>query len=78
MKILLTGASGFLGNSIFDALIKWGHFVDTLGRSNENSIQADLAKSLEKLNTQYDVVIHAAGKAHMVPKTQRRKIFSTM
>ena len=68
MKILVTGASGFLGNSIFDAFIKWGHSVDTLGRSNENSIQADLAKSLEKLNTQYDLVIHAAGKAHMVPK----------
>lgn len=76
MKILLTGASGFLGTSILEAFMKCGHSVDTLGRSNENGIQADLAKSLEKLCVQYDVVVHAAAKAHMVPKNpEEEKLF---
>ena len=76
MKILLTGASGFLGTSILEAFMKWGHSVDTLGRSNKNSIQTDLAKSPAMLSAQYDVVVHAAAKAHMVPKNpEEEKLF---
>ncbi len=67
MRCLLTGASGFLGRHILAALPKGT--VVTLGRGTENEIECDLAKSVPNL-PQVDLVIHSAGKAHVVPKTQ--------
>lgn len=67
MKYLLTGASGFLGRHILAALPKGA--VVTMGRGPENAIECDLASSVPDLPP-VDVVIHSAGKAHMVPKTQ--------
>ncbi|MRX63773.1 NAD-dependent epimerase/dehydratase family protein [Maribacter luteus] len=69
MKVLLTGSSGFLGVSLLEAFNGLGYSVDTLGRSNENDIIADLANMTTKLETPYDLVVHAAGKAHVIPKT---------
>lgn len=71
-NILLTGASGFLGKYIHQALIKQGFVVHTLGRSGA-TIVCDLANQVPVLSTNYYAVVHAAGKAHMVPKTEEEK-----
>ncbi len=69
MKILLTGASGFLGKVIKAELQKQNHEITTIGRDASNDIKVDLA-SLQETLKDFDWVVHAAGKAHIVPKTK--------
>lgn len=71
MKILLTGASGFLGR-ICMPFIKNNHHVLTIGRNSSNQIIADIATFVPELPP-LDAVIHAAGKAHMYPRTEAEK-----
>ncbi len=71
-KILLTGANGFLGSHFYEYLKKY-FIIDTLGRSNNNIINCDISKRVPKLNSSYKIVIHSAGKAHSIPKTQKEK-----
>ncbi|WP_442796339.1 NAD-dependent epimerase/dehydratase family protein [Pelobium manganitolerans] len=66
--ILLTGSSGFLGNALQKAFT--GDII-SLGRSNAYII-CDLSQQIPKLPGT-DLVIHAAGKAHSVPKTEKEK-----
>jgi nucleoside-diphosphate-sugar epimerase len=66
MRILLTGANGFLGKYIIQ-YFRDKYIVDTLGRSNICNYKFNLADEIPTLNKKYDVVIHAAGKAHLVP-----------
>lgn len=67
MRILLTGSSGFLGGYLKSAW-KDVHDVKTIGRSSSNDIICDLSRRTPEL-TEVDMVIHAAGKAHVVPRT---------
>ena len=71
MKILLTGSSGFLGQALTQFLAT-GNSVKTLGRNSANDIQADLRQALDSL-AHFDCVIHAAGKAHLVPRSEADK-----
>lgn len=71
-KLLLTGASGFLGRNIIPELRK-SYEVTSLGRSSDNDVIADLSEEEPVLKERYDVVVHAAGKAHVVPKTEAEK-----
>lgn len=78
MKVLLTGASGFLGKYLLAELDAQEIQVDTIGRTAENTFQCDLAKdSLELPNdVLYDMVVHNAGKAHFVPQNEAEgKVF---
>jgi len=68
-RILLTGFSGFLGYSISEKLTLKATY--TLGRRDADVI-CDLATQIPKLSGN-DIVIHAAGKAHSVPKTEKEK-----
>jgi GlcNAc-P-P-Und epimerase len=68
MKILLTGASGFLGSVMKKHFQSLRADVITLGRNANNDIQKDL-NEVSALPL-VDVVVHAAGKAHIVPKTK--------
>lgn len=73
MKTLLfTGASGFLGNNILPKL-KESYVVDTIGLTDDDDIKVNLADQAPSLTTHYDVVLHAAGKAHSVPKTKEEE-----
>jgi len=68
MVALITGSSGFLGSEIkknfpSDQII-------TLNKSN-STINIDLSKYIPKIDT-VDIVIHSAGKAHLVPKTEKQ------
>lgn len=86
MKILVTGATGFLGRAIVDELLQNdGYEIFTTGRSSAagerlpNYHRADLSdvvdlKQLEKIG-EVDAVIHVAGLAHQFKKTDSEKFF---
>lgn len=67
-KLLFTGASGFLGYNTRPILDKM-YDVHTIGLTDDDDIKFNIAKEAPPINTHYDVVLHAAGKAHTVPKT---------
>lgn len=71
-KLLFTGASGFLGYNIRPILDK-SYDVHTIGLTDDDDIKINLAKEVPPINTHYDVVLHACGKAHVVPKTEAEK-----
>jgi len=78
-RILLTGASGFLGKILSYELAKMGYELLTIGRKETDTIYADLANDNLRLPVELpyvDIVIHSAGKAHCIPRTeQEAKIF---
>ncbi len=66
MKVLITGSNGFLGHYIKNVFNN--DSIITVGRNNCDII-ADL--SIDNFTLpKVDSVIHAAGKAHFIPKTQ--------
>lgn len=71
-KLLFTGASGFLGYNIRPILEK-SYDVHTIGLTDDDDIKINMSKEVPPINTHYDVVLHAAGKAHVVPKTEEEK-----
>ena len=78
MKVLLTGATGFLGKYLLSELDAQQIQFDTVGRTAENTFQCDLAKDSLELpgDSYYDMVVHNAGKAHFVPQNEAEgKVF---
>jgi len=73
VKILLTGSNGFLGKYICDHMKLKNYEITTVGRTNSNLI-CDLSKSKPVIDVRFiNLVIHSAGKAHSVPKTETEK-----
>lgn len=75
-NVLVTGASGFLGNYVVKALIDHGDTVWAISRQSLPShpavqlINADLSVAAPQLpDVDFRLVIHLAGKAHIVPRT---------
>ena len=65
---LLTGHNGFLGKYLAQGLIETGYRVLGLGRT-EGDVRCDLAFSQPDLSDKsINLVVHAAGKAHSVPR----------
>ena len=74
-KLLFTGASGFLGNSVLPLLVEQ-YEVRTMGLSETDNYLVNIATSIPQLDQLFDIVLHAAGKAHVVPKTEEEnKLF---
>lgn len=71
-KLLFTGASGFLGYNI-RPILERNYDVHTIGLTDDDDIKINMAKEVPPINSHYDVVLHAAGKAHTVPKTEAEK-----
>lgn len=71
-NLLFTGGTGFLGKNVMPLLQK-DYEVTTCGITSEDVIKANLAKEIPAIDKYYDVVLHAAGKAHVVPKTEEEK-----
>ena len=69
MKILFTGASGFLGENT-KAILKKQFSVTTVGLLETDDYTVNIAKNVPNLSEQYDIVLHAAGKAHVIPKKE--------
>lgn len=75
MNLLFTGASGFLGANIIE-LLKQRYLITTVGLTAIDNIQCNIAEEIPELSEKYDIVLHAAGKAHSVPKTEAEsKVF---
>lgn len=73
--VLLSGSNGFLGRVIIRILCPLASSVITLGRAHQD-VQVDISNPFRLINevhTRFDVVIHAAGKAHSVPGTEGEK-----
>ncbi|MDE6206969.1 MAG: NAD-dependent epimerase/dehydratase family protein [Muribaculaceae bacterium] len=67
-KMLVTGGSGFIGSHIVGELRRL-YDVTLCGRAAENDVRADLTTDVPRLPEHYDIVFHAAGKAHTYPYT---------
>ena len=75
MKILVTGATGFIGTQLSETLAKSGHEVRSTARSltanrstTHELITCDLesADNLDHLMTGCDAIVHLAGRAHVM------------
>lgn len=70
--ILVTGATGFLGKIICQELVS-DYTVDTLSRSSNNTYRVDLAREIPIFEKQFRTIVHAAGKAHVIPQTKKEE-----
>lgn len=68
-KLLFTGGTGFLGANAKPVLDKQ-YEVTTIGITDRDMLKANLVAGVPELPEHYDVVLHAAGKAHIYPKTE--------
>lgn len=68
-ELLFSGATGFLGHNVKPILNETYH-ITTIGITDEDDINTNLASEVPNLTKKYDVVLHAAGKAHIYPKTE--------
>lgn len=71
-KLLFTGGTGFLGKNTMP-LLKERYEVTTCGITPSDMIKANFVSDVPELPERYDVVLHACGKAHVVPKTEEEK-----
>lgn len=71
-KLLFTGGTGFLGANVKPLLDKQ-YEVTTIGITDRDEIKANFVTDVPELPCKYDVVLHAAGKAHVYPKTEAEK-----
>lgn len=74
-KLLFTGSSGFLGYNIRPILEK-SYDIHTIGLTDDDDFNVNLAVEVPLLKSHYDIVLHAAGKAHSVPRNEaEEKVF---
>ncbi len=71
-ELLFTGGTGFLGKNVMP-LLKKDFEVTTCGITPEDQIIVNLAKEIPEFDRHYDIVLHACGKAHVVPKTEAER-----
>lgn len=71
-KLLFTGGTGFLGRNIKPILDK-NYEVTTIGIMDADMIKANFVSNIPQLPERYDIVLHAAGKAHIYPKTEAER-----
>lgn len=66
MKILFTGANGFLGKNVIPSLRKKSFEVKTFGTHDTDYVN-DITKEITPFEEKFDIIFHAAGKAHSIP-----------
>ena len=71
-KLLFTGGTGFLGRNIKPILDK-NYEVTTIGIMDADMIKSNFVSDIPQLPERYDIVLHAAGKAHIYPKTEAER-----
>jgi nucleoside-diphosphate-sugar epimerase len=74
MKVnaLLSGNSGFLGKEIFETLSNKFE-IKTIGKNNCDFILNFLKSKPINFHETFDLIIHCAGKAHSIPKSESEK-----
>ena len=86
MKVLLTGASGFIGSNLVPELINFCETVIAVGRDFNNQVldskviyhKQDLLDIHENdlpLTDGIDIIIHAAGQAHIAQNDENTPLF---
>ena len=70
MKVLITGSSGFLGRHLTQLYVSQNVFE--LNRYF-GDYKISLENEIPNFNEVYELVIHSAGKAHSIPKTESEK-----
>ena len=91
IKVLVTGANGFIGNYLCKKLIKKYNYVNAIVRNLSNTTKVSNVKyfSVGEINSQtnwgnllknIDCIIHCAGKAHMMGRNNliEQDIFSSV
>lgn len=68
MNCLLTGSNGFVGR-VLDSSLSNNTVIHTLSKSS-GEYNVNLETQIPIFNQQFDIVIHAAGKAHSFPKSK--------
>jgi nucleoside-diphosphate-sugar epimerase len=77
MKILLTGSNGFLGRCIYDSLYLKNEVFKLNTRNSDYNFNLFLDSI--QFDKSFDLIIHSAGKAHFIPKTNNDKeLFSNI
>lgn len=71
MRLLFTGATGFLGSSMIPILHGKDFEITTLGQNNCDA-NFNLSEEIPIFKNEFDIVFHAAGKAHVIPKNQKQ------
>ncbi len=72
-KILFTGADGFVGRNVMPILKNKGFEVKTLGLQ-ACDYNVNITGEMEPIREACDLVFHAAGKAHIVPRTKEEEL----
>ena len=72
MQILFTGSSGFLGNNIIPILENHYEIIK-VGLLDTDDYTINIATTIPNFSKKYDIILHAAGKAHSIPKTEAEK-----
>lgn len=67
MRILFTGANGFLGKNVIPLLRKKSFEVKTFGTHSTDFIY-DIANEIPDFEEKFEIIFHAAGKAHSIPE----------
>jgi nucleoside-diphosphate-sugar epimerase len=70
MNLLITGSNGFLAKQLIFFFLNYN--FKTLSKTNSN-FNIDLSRNVPIFNETFELVIHAAGKAHSTPITQEDK-----
>ena len=70
--LFLTGHSGFIGKALLNEL-KNKFKIYTIGRNLESDIFFDLNQDNWSCNLKPEIIIHAAGIAHFIPKTEEQE-----
>ncbi len=68
-KILLTGSNGFLGSSILNEFSDYS--IKGLSR-NRSYYNVDLSKNIPIFDESFDLIIHCAGIAHLIPTNNQQ------
>jgi nucleoside-diphosphate-sugar epimerase len=69
MKVLFTGANGFLGRNVIPLLREKKIQVKTFGTSNTDYVY-NITNTIVPFDEKFDVIFHAAGKAHSIPQNK--------
>jgi len=70
-NILLTGSNGFLGQYILKYFSDFN--IKILNRKNSD-YNFDLSDTVPSFNETFDLIIHSAGKAHVIPKNKEEAL----
>ncbi|MFC6267729.1 NAD-dependent epimerase/dehydratase family protein [Frigoriflavimonas asaccharolytica] len=70
MTLLFTGAKGFLGRNTIPILQSRNFEVSTLGQK-DCDYNLNIGTEIPNFQRSFDIIFHAAGKAHIIPSNQQ-------